>query len=80
MPNARASLASSKSDKKRAKGKSFKLTLDASWRLHFIETGAPNAGQPARPFIRPAMERNKEQVTTRFRDRLNVLVERLARQ
>lgn len=66
---------------RRVKGKGRKVRIEtgAAWRWHFVEIGVPARGIPARPFLRPALARNKEAVTQRFRDRLAQLVERLAR-
>lgn len=51
----------------------------AGWRWHFIETGAPARGIPARPFLRPAMDANKQKVLDRFKARLARAIDQAAR-
>jgi HK97 gp10 family phage protein len=63
----------------KGRGKRISVETGAAWRWHFIETGVPSRGIPARPFLRPALARNKEAVDRIFRERMAALVERLAK-
>jgi HK97 gp10 family phage protein len=46
----------------------------ASWRWHFVEFGAH--GQPARPFLRPAFDRNRHNIPLIFGEEIRKAIQR----
>ncbi len=51
------------------------VTTGAARRWHFIEFGVPSRGIPAKPFLRPAMDSNRQSVLSRFTERLKKSVD-----
>lgn len=49
----------------------------AGSRWHFVEFGVPSRGIPAKPFLRPAFEQNKEKILADLRESLERAVQRL---
>jgi HK97 gp10 family phage protein len=62
---------------KHGKGKAPKQATSPHWRWHFIEGGT--ASQPARPFLRPALDANAEAVVADLRTQLRKEIDRVVR-
>lgn len=60
----------------RGQSRTYQIGSDPGVYANFVEFGTSNA--PARPFMRPAWDRNKEQALVTFNDELITAVERAA--